>query len=187
MRRHRMEATYDTRAGRLNWWPVRARHHSCRPLDGRAGLACEPDRLPAHLARQPHARGRERLARHGRRPDTRRAWRAAAHAADRRRAAGDTPGHRTLLARARANAKRRAERPARDAAGRSSGSGTGLLHAAATRWLEGDSPRDADDVRAARLKQRDPLLHGVLRLGVQADSPAPTYAVLAACGARCAA
>jgi len=44
-------------------------------------------------------------------------------------------------------------------------------------WLEADSPRDADDVRAARLKQREPLLHGVLRIGVQADGPAQTYAV----------
>ncbi len=44
-------------------------------------------------------------------------------------------------------------------------------------WLEADSPRDADDVRAERLKQRDPLLHGSLRLGVAATSRADAYAV----------
>ncbi|MFC6021877.1 type IV secretory system conjugative DNA transfer family protein [Plantactinospora solaniradicis] len=35
-------------------------------------------------------------------------------------------------------------------------------------WLEDQSSRDADDVRAARLKQRDPLLDGCLRVGVVA-------------------
>ena len=44
-------------------------------------------------------------------------------------------------------------------------------------WLEAESPRDADDVRAERLKQRDPLLHGSLRLGVAATSRADAYAV----------
>lgn len=44
-------------------------------------------------------------------------------------------------------------------------------------WLEADSPRDADEVRAERLKQREPLLLGTLRLAVQADTPAKTYAV----------
>jgi ABC-type arginine transport system ATPase subunit len=46
-------------------------------------------------------------------------------------------------------------------------------------WQEADSPRDADDVRAERLKQRDQLLHGSLRLGVVAANRA---SVLAAFG-----
>ncbi|BCB84461.1 type IV secretory system conjugative DNA transfer family protein [Phytohabitans suffuscus] len=44
-------------------------------------------------------------------------------------------------------------------------------------WLEGESPRDADDVRAERLKQRDQLLCVSLRAGVSAGSRARTYAV----------
>jgi hypothetical protein len=44
-------------------------------------------------------------------------------------------------------------------------------------WLEGDTPRDADDLRAARVKQRDQLLWAVLRIGVAGDDKARVLAV----------
>ncbi|WP_375477506.1 type IV secretory system conjugative DNA transfer family protein [uncultured Jatrophihabitans sp.] len=37
-------------------------------------------------------------------------------------------------------------------------------------WLEGDAPADADEIRAARLKQRQPLLHVAGRVVVRAGS-----------------
>src|SRR2546423_5346192 len=42
-------------------------------------------------------------------------------------------------------------------------------------WLEKDAPADADAVRAERIKQRDPLLRGVLRVGVAAPSKGQAY------------
>jgi hypothetical protein len=44
-----------------------------------------------------------------------------------------------------------------------------------TYLVEGVTPTDADAVRAQRLKQSDPLLQTVIRLGVQADSKARAY------------
>jgi len=38
-------------------------------------------------------------------------------------------------------------------------------------WLEGDAPADADDLRALRLKQREPLLYLAGRIGVAAGRP----------------
>jgi hypothetical protein len=44
-------------------------------------------------------------------------------------------------------------------------------------WLEGQAPADADEVRAARLKQREPLLHATGRLLISSGSRSRTYAL----------
>jgi hypothetical protein len=42
-------------------------------------------------------------------------------------------------------------------------------------WLERDAPADADALRAARIKQREPLLAAGLRVGVVSTSPGEAY------------
>jgi hypothetical protein len=45
------------------------------------------------------------------------------------------------------------------------------------RWLSGELRTDPDEVRAQRLKQQAPLLHGCLRVAVEADSYARIYSL----------
>lgn len=44
-------------------------------------------------------------------------------------------------------------------------------------WLESSAPADADEVRAERIKHRDPLVRGVLRLGVAAPTKGQAFAL----------
>jgi len=44
-------------------------------------------------------------------------------------------------------------------------------------WLESDVPSDADDLRAMRVKQREPLLRAAGRLGIVANSNARAYSL----------
>ncbi|MBF6592685.1 MAG: type IV secretory system conjugative DNA transfer family protein, partial [Ktedonobacterales bacterium] len=50
-------------------------------------------------------------------------------------------------------------------------------------WLEGQAPADADALRAERLKQREPLLAAVLRLGATADNQPRAAQLLTRAGA----
>src|SRR5262249_54879731 len=45
-------------------------------------------------------------------------------------------------------------------------------------WLEGDAPADADELRAQRAKQRQPLLHLTVRIGVVASDDTRANALL---------